>query len=70
MRDSERERDGQDSAASNSGPPLDDEYMGPRQLAYFKQKLLDWRSALLAEAEATLAELQNDRRARPGVEFE
>lgn len=70
MQDSERERDGQSCATSNSGPPLDDEYMGPRQLAYFKQKLLDWRSALLAEAEATLAELHNDSHHEVGDEVE
>jgi len=44
----------------DSAPPADDEYMGPRQLDYFKRKLLDWRSDLLSEVDATLAELRLD----------
>jgi DnaK suppressor protein len=46
--------------APQGGPPEDDLYMGPRQLAYFRRKLLDWRSALVAETRATLAELRDD----------
>jgi DnaK suppressor protein len=48
--------------------PIDDEYMGPRQLAYFKQKLLDWRSELLDEIDATLAELRDDSHHEVGDE--
>jgi DnaK suppressor protein len=42
--------------------------MGPRQLAYFKRKLLDWRTALLDEADATLAELRHDSHQQGGDE--
>lgn len=40
-------------------PAADEEYMSPRQLAYFQRKLLDWRDALLAESEQTLQELRD-----------
>ena len=43
-----------------SAPPSDDDYMGPRQLAYFKKKLQDWRSTLLEENDATIAELRSE----------
>lgn len=52
----------------DSEPPIDDEYMGPHQLAYFKQKLLDWRSTLLDEVDATLAELRHDSHHEVGDE--
>ena len=52
----------------NSELPIGDDYMGPRQLAYFKQKLLDWRSALLDEVDATLAELRHDSHREVGDE--
>lgn len=60
----------QSSAPSESGPPIEDDYMGPRQLAYFRQKLLDWRSALLAEADATIAELRDDSHHEVGDEVD
>ena len=34
--------------------------MSPRQLAYFRQKLLNWREALLNEAQATIDQLRDD----------
>jgi len=34
-----------------------EEFMGPQQQAYFRQKLLRWRQDLLREAEDTLASL-------------
>ncbi len=52
----------------DSALPIDDDYMGQRQLAYFKQKLLDWRSALLDEVDATLAELRHDSHHEVGDE--
>lgn len=55
---------------SGDAPPSDDDYMGPRQLAYFRQKLLDWQSALLAETEATLAELGHDSHHEVGDELD
>ena len=50
--------------------PKDDDYMGPRQLAYFKQKLLDWQTELLEEIEATRAELRNDSHHEVGDEVD
>ncbi|MCG7982324.1 MAG: RNA polymerase-binding protein DksA [Candidatus Thiodiazotropha lotti] len=42
--------------------------MGPSQLTYFKQKLLNWRSELLDEVDATLAELRHDSHHEVGDE--
>jgi len=68
MQESKQARHAQPPEPSNSGVPIDDDYMGPRQLAYFRQKLLDWRLALLAEADATLAELRDDSHHEVGDE--
>jgi RNA polymerase-binding transcription factor len=38
-------------------PSDSEEFMNPRQQAYFRQKLLTWRKELLREAEDTLASL-------------
>jgi DnaK suppressor protein len=53
---------------ADGGPPKDEHYMGPHQLTYFRRKLLDWRSTLLAEADATLAELRDDSHHEVGDE--
>jgi DnaK suppressor protein len=37
----------------------EDTYMGPRQLAFFRRRLLDWRAALLDEAQQTLEQLRD-----------
>ena len=68
MQESKQARHAQPPEPSSSAAPIDDDYMGPRQLAYFRQKLLDWRSALLAETDATLAELRDDRHHEVGDE--
>jgi len=39
-------------------PSPDEPYMNPRQLAYFRQKLLDWRASLLAEERDDLRHLR------------
>ena len=41
-------------------PSADEPFMGPRQQAYFRQKLNDWKDAILREAQGTLAQLQGD----------
>ncbi len=38
-------------------PASDEDFMSPRQLEYFRQKLLRWRTDLLREADGTLASL-------------
>ena len=46
--------------------PSDDEtYMSPTQLAYFRQKLAQWKAELLNESEDTLAALQEQSRSTP-----
>ena len=41
-------------------PSADEEFMNPRQLEYFRQKLLNWKDAILREAQETLSQLQVD----------
>jgi DnaK suppressor protein len=48
-------------------PTADEEFMNPRQLAYFRQKLLDWKDAILREAQGTLAQLQTDSLREPDI---
>jgi len=38
-------------------PSEDEEFMNPRQVEYFRRKLLRWRADLLREADGTLASL-------------
>jgi DnaK suppressor protein len=38
-------------------PTDDEEFMNPRQVEYFRRKLLRWRSDLLRDADGTLASL-------------
>ena len=39
-------------------PSADEPFMNERQLAYFRQKLLDWKDAILREAAGTISQLQ------------
>jgi DnaK suppressor protein len=48
-------------------PGVDEEFMNPRQLAYFRRKLLGWKDAIVREAQGTLAQLQNDSLREPDV---
>ncbi|WCT74222.1 RNA polymerase-binding protein DksA [Sphingomonas naphthae] len=41
-------------------PSNDEPFMGPRQQAYFRRKLLNWKDSILLEAQGTLAQLQTD----------
>ena len=40
-------------------PSPDEEFMGLRQLEYFRRRLLDWKKQILSEAEGTLQLLQD-----------
>lgn len=40
-------------------PSLDEEYMNPQQLEYFRRKLLAWREELMQEAQETLDNLRD-----------
>jgi DnaK suppressor protein len=48
-------------------PSDDEEFMNPRQRRYFKEKLLRWRSELLAESNETLASLQESDLQKPDI---
>ena len=39
-------------------PHPDEPFMNPRQLAYFRDKLLNWKDAILKESQGTLSQLQ------------
>jgi DnaK suppressor protein len=41
-------------------PSQEEEYMSPLQLEYFKQKLLEWKTALLVESQETLNHLKEE----------
>ncbi|HEU0276574.1 MAG TPA: RNA polymerase-binding protein DksA [Rhodanobacteraceae bacterium] len=43
-------------------PSVDEEYMGPKQLAYFRQKLKDWRDQLVEESRQTMENLREEVR--------
>ena len=46
-------------------PSEDEEFMNPMQLAYFRQKLENWRAELLAEASETITDLSQENLHRP-----
>jgi len=41
-------------------PSEDEPYMNPRQLEYFRKKLLEWRDELVAESKETLEHLREE----------
>ena len=43
-------------------PSNDEEYMGPTHLAYFRQKLRDWREQLVEESKQTIDNLRDEVR--------
>ena len=48
-------------------PSADEPFMGPRQQAYFRRKLLQWKDSILEEAKGTLAQLQTDSLREPDI---
>jgi DnaK suppressor protein len=48
-------------------PSADEEFMGERQLAYFRDKLVAWKESLLREGQDTLTTLQNEPLREPDV---
>ena len=48
-------------------PTAGEEFMNPRQQAYFRRKLLDWKDSILRESRGTLAQLQVDSLREPDV---
>jgi len=43
-------------------PKKSEKYMGPKQLEYFRQKLLNWREELIEESRETISHLQHEVR--------
>jgi len=54
------EADSAEHIAPDYRPSPDEEFMGARQQAYFRHKLLAWKDAILREAQGTLNQLQTD----------
>jgi DnaK suppressor protein len=48
-------------------PTDDEEFMGPLQVEYFRQKLLSWRAELLADSAETLRSLQEESLLKPDL---
>lgn len=55
------------AAVGGYRPSADEPFMGERQLDYFRDKLLSWKTAILRESRDTLKELQNDSLREPDV---
>ena len=48
-------------------PTDDEEFMNPYQIEYFRQKLLRWRSELLADSTDTLRHLKEESLLKPDI---
>lgn len=48
-------------------PSEGEEFMNERQLAYFKQKLLDWKDDILRESRETVTHLQKETENHPDL---
>jgi DnaK suppressor protein len=48
-------------------PSADEPFMNPRQLAYFRRKLLEWKESILREAAGTLETLKAEPLREPDV---
>ena len=48
-------------------PAADEPFMSPRQQAYFRAKLYDWKDSILRESKETLNQLQIDTLREPDV---
>lgn len=52
----------------NGYEPTDkEEYMSPKQLEYFRLKLLDWRNELIQESESTISNLKEENWQEPDI---
>src|SRR5437764_1967892 len=51
----------------NSRPSEKEEFMNPRQLEYFRRKLLEWRAELLADSTGTLRSLKEESLLKPDL---
>lgn len=48
-------------------PSSEEEFMNPRQVAYFRQKLIDWKQDIQRESAETLQNLQEDNLREPDI---
>jgi DnaK suppressor protein len=48
-------------------PSEDETFMSPRQLEYFKKKLLDWKEEILRESRETVGHLQKETENHPDL---
>jgi DnaK suppressor protein len=48
-------------------PSADEAFMNPRQVEYFRRKLINWKEEILREAKDTLAHLQTESLREPDV---
>lgn len=48
-------------------PSDDEEFMNPRQMEYFRQKLLQWRAELVADSSGTLRALKEESLSKPDL---
>ena len=48
-------------------PAESEKYMNPKQLAYFRQKLLTWREELIAESQETINNLKEENWREPDL---
>ena len=48
-------------------PSADEAFMNPRQIEYFRRKLISWKEEILKEAQGTLAHLQTESLREPDV---
>ncbi len=51
----------------NYTPSPKEEYMSPKHLEYFRQKLLNWRIELLKESENTISHLKEENWQEPDI---
>jgi len=51
----------------NYRPGKDEEFMNPRQLAYFRKKLVAWKDDILRESRETLEALQEESTNHPDI---
>lgn len=56
-----------DGHERNYRPSAGEPFMGSRQQAYFRRKLLEWKDSILRESRGTLAQLQVDSLREPDV---
>lgn len=58
---------GSTSLPDDYRPSAEEPFMGARQQAYFRRKLLQWKESILEEAKGTLAQLQTDSLREPDI---